>query len=64
MVGMESGAGGANVPRLVEEEKRQGPANVTNLDQEEAGKSVMHLDQARKHGNVTHRAAEVSEIVF
>ena len=45
---MRSGASGANVPRLVEEEHRRGHANVTNLYQEEAGKTVMYLDQIRK----------------
>lgn len=62
MVGMESGADGANVPRLVEEENRKAPVNVTNLYQEEAGKTVMYWDQVRKPGNVTYRAVEVSEI--
>lgn len=34
MVDMESGATGAYVPSIVEEEPRQGPANVTNQYQE------------------------------
>lgn len=61
---MESGADGANVPRLVEVEHRKVSVNVTNLYQEQAGKTVMCWDQGRKPGNVTYRAVEVSEIIF
>lgn len=61
---MESGANGANVPRLVEVEHRKGPVYVTDLYQEEAAKTVMYWDQVRKPRNVTYRAVEVSEIIF
>ena len=64
MVGMVSGANGANVPRLVEVENRKGPVNVTNLYQEQAGKTVVYWDQVRNPGNATCRAVEVSEMIF
>lgn len=61
---MASGASGAPVPRLVEEEHRQGPANVTNLDLQQAGKNARYLDQRRILRNVTHKVAHVSRSFF
>ena len=54
-----SGASGANVARLVEEEHKRGHANATNLNRKQEERSVMNSDQKWKLNNVTRRLVEV-----